>query len=348
MTQHFYSHLDFTTQDESACIEPLTNYALSHDNLSHDSFNDQSLAENNINPDDSEGTKKSFTYRSQHSTDATQLYLTEIGYSPLLSVDEEILLARQIIKGDNLARQRMISSNLRLVVNIARRYHRHHYSNSMALLDLIEEGNIGLIRAVEKFDPELGFRFSTYASWWIRQTIERAIINQTRTIRLPVHIVKELNLYLRTARELAQTMDHPPDAQDIAARLNKPVANVSCILQLNEQISTADAPLHSDSERILLDLLIDDKENNPETLAFKDSIHQNLINWLNQLSNTQRDILARRFGLLGYDAATLKDIGSEVGLTRERVQQIQAEALRQLRDILHSQGFTINMLIDDN
>ncbi|MGJ7383981.1 sigma-70 family RNA polymerase sigma factor, partial [Morganella morganii] len=149
---------------------------------------------------------------SQRVLDATQLYLGEIGFSPLLSAEEEVFFARRALRGDTAARQRMIESNLRLVVKISRRYS----NRGLALLDLIEEGNLGLIRAVEKFDPEKGFRFSTYATWWIRQTIERAIMNQTRTIRLPIHIVKELNVYLRTARELAQKLDHEPTAEEIA------------------------------------------------------------------------------------------------------------------------------------
>lgn len=150
--------------------------------------------------------------------DATQLYLGEIGFSPLLSAEEEVFFARKSLKGCDASRKRMIESNLRLVVKIARRYN----NRGLALLDLIEEGNLGLIRAVEKFDPERGFRFSTYATWWIRQTIERAIMNQTRTIRLPIHVVKELNVYLRTARELTQKLDHEPTAEEIAESLDRP------------------------------------------------------------------------------------------------------------------------------
>jgi RNA polymerase nonessential primary-like sigma factor len=158
----------------------------------------------------------------QKNLDATQLYLNEIGFSPLLSAEEEVFFARKSLKGDEAARKRMIESNLRLVVKISRRY----VNRGLALLDLIEEGNLGLIRAVEKFDPERGFRFSTYATWWIRQTIERAIMNQTRTIRLPIHVVKELNVYLRAARELSQKLDHEPTAEEIADLLDKPVADV--------------------------------------------------------------------------------------------------------------------------
>ncbi|EEV4050636.1 RNA polymerase sigma factor RpoS [Escherichia coli] len=184
---------------------------------------------------------------TQRVLDATQLYLGEIGYSPLLTAEEEVYFARRALRGDVASRRRMIESNLRLVVKIARRYG----NRGLALLDLIEEGNLGLIRAVEKFDPERGFRFSTYATWWIRQTIERAIMNQTRTIRLPIHIVKELNVYLRTARELSHKLDHEPSAEEIAEQLDKPVDDVSRMLRLNERITSVDTPLGGDSEKAL-------------------------------------------------------------------------------------------------
>ncbi|MGL4836858.1 MAG: sigma-70 family RNA polymerase sigma factor, partial [Shewanella sp.] len=179
----------------------------------------------------------------QKNLDATQLYLGEIGFSPLLSAEEEVYFSRKALKGCEKSRNRMIESNLRLVVKIARRYN----NRGLALLDLIEEGNLGLIRAVEKFDPERGFRFSTYATWWIRQTIERAIMNQTRTIRLPIHVVKELNVYLRTARELAQKLDHEPTAEEIAEKLQVSSADVSRMLKLNEKITSVDIPLGGDN-----------------------------------------------------------------------------------------------------
>ncbi len=193
---------------------------------------------------------------SAKSLDATQMYLSEIGFSPLLTAEEEVLYARRALRGDEAARKRMIESNLRLVVKISRRYS----NRGLALLDLIEEGNLGLIRAVEKFDPERGFRFSTYATWWIRQTIERALMNQTRTIRLPIHVVKELNIYLRTARELSQRLDHEPTPEEIALELDRPVDDVTKMLRLNERISSVDTPIGGDGDKALLDIL-------PETLT---------------------------------------------------------------------------------
>ncbi|OOF28757.1 RNA polymerase sigma factor RpoS [Salinivibrio sp. IB872] len=274
--------------------------------------------------------------------DATQLYLSEIGFSPLLTAEEEVLYARRALRGDEVARKRMIESNLRLVVKISRRYS----NRGLALLDLVEEGNLGLIRAVEKFDPERGFRFSTYATWWIRQTIERAIMNQTRTIRLPIHVVKELNVYLRTARELAQKLDHEPTAEDIAAQLDKPVEDVNRMLRLNERIGSVDNPIGGDSEKALLDIIADEKQDGPEHTTQDDDMKKSIVQWLQELNPKQREVLARRFGLLGHEASTLEDVGREIGLTRERVRQIQVEGLRRLRDMLTQQGLSIESLFN--
>ena len=272
--------------------------------------------------------------------DATQIYLSEIGFSPLLSAEEEVYFSRLSLKGDEPSRKRMIESNLRLVVKIARRYN----NRGLPLLDLIEEGNLGLIRAVEKFDPERGFRFSTYATWWIRQTIERAIMNQTRTIRLPIHVVKELNIYLRASRELIQKLDHEPTAEDIAQHLDKPVADVNKMLRLNERIASVDTPFAGDSDKALLDVIADEKSAGPERDLQSEDMSNNIVHWLNELNTKQREVLARRFGLLGYEAATLEDVGSEIGLTRERVRQIQVEALKRLRDILSQQNLSIETI----
>lgn len=281
---------------------------------------------------------------SSRTLDVTQLYLGEIGISPLLTAEEEVLYARRALRGDLIARKRMIESNLRLVVKISRRYN----NRGLALLDLIEEGNLGLIRAVEKFDPEKGFRFSTYATWWIRQTIERAIMNQTRTIRLPIHVVKELNVYLRTARELAQRLDHEPTAEEIAAALDKPVSDVSRMLKLNEKVSSVDTPIGGDGDKALLDVIADENDTNPETELQDSNMNASLVRWLGELNPKQREVLARRFGLLGYEASTLEHVGQEIGLTRERVRQIQVEALRRLKEIVTQQGLCVDTLFYDN
>lgn len=280
----------------------------------------------------------------QRKLDATQMYLNEIGFSPLLSAEEEVYFSRKALKGDVKARQRMIESNLRLVVKIARRYN----NRGLALLDLIEEGNLGLIRAVEKFDPERGFRFSTYATWWIRQTIERAIMNQTRTIRLPIHVVKELNIYLRAARELAQKLEHEPTAEDIAHSLDCPVDDVNRMLRLNERIASVDSPLAGDGEKGLLDIIADEAAGGPENILQDDDLRTQLMGWLDALNPKQKEVLARRFGLLGHEPATLEDVGKEIGLTRERVRQIQVEALRRLRDVMQQQGLNNESIFSED
>ena len=262
--------------------------------------------------------------------DATRLYLNEIGFSPLLSAEEEVYFGRLTRKGDAAARKRMIESNLRLVVKIARRY----LNRGLDLLDLIEEGNLGLIRAVEKFDPEKGFRFSTYATWWIRQTVERALMNQTRTIRLPVHVVKEINLYLRAARHLAQTLDHEPGPEEIADKLDVSVASV-------------DSPLGGeDSDRSLLDTIADERAQAPEGLLQNETVRRHLDHWLAQLDDKQRAVVERRYGLHGCDKVTLEEVGKELGVTRERVRQIQLIALRRLREIMKREGVHADALID--
>jgi|SRR5690554_2078122 len=272
--------------------------------------------------------------QSYRQLDATQIYLNEIGFSPLLTPEEEVYYARLARKGDEAGRKRMIESNLRLVVKIARRY----VNRGLSLLDLIEEGNLGLIRAVEKFDPERGFRFSTYATWWIRQTIERAIMNQTRTIRLPIHVVKELNVYLRAARELTQKLDHEPSPEEIAELLDKPVKDVKRMLSLNERVTSIDTPIGAGSDKSLLDTVADEAVNDPCEILQDSDLKGSIDNWLNQLTDKQQEVIARRFGLRGYQMSTLEEVGQEIGLTRERVRQIQVEALKRMREILEKQG----------
>merc|ERR1712000_741178 len=247
--------IDATPQDEVDNIE--VNENIKDDELL-DEENEKTKTETWLNQEEVSKT-----------LDATQLYLSEIGYSPLLTAEEEVHFARRALKGCEASRKRMIVSNLRLVVKIARRYN----NRGLALLDLIEEGNLGLIRAVEKFDPERGFRFSTYATWWIRQTIERAIMNQTRTIRLPIHVVKELNLYLRAARELTQKLDHEPTAEEIAELLEKPVEDVKRMLKLNERVTSIDTPLGPSSDKSILDTIADERVNDPGEELQNQDIH---------------------------------------------------------------------------
>ncbi|EJL7830110.1 RNA polymerase sigma factor RpoS [Vibrio vulnificus] len=311
-------------------------------NQMDDDFNDDiEMNEKEELSDDKVSLREDFDTNNK-SLDATQLYLGEIGFSPLLTAEEEVLYARRALRGDEAARKRMIESNLRLVVKISRRYS----NRGLALLDLIEEGNLGLIRAVEKFDPERGFRFSTYATWWIRQTIERALMNQTRTIRLPIHVVKELNIYLRTARELSQKLDHEPTAEEIAAQLDIPVDDVSKMLRLNERISSVDTPIGGDGEKALLDIIPDANNSDPEVSTQDEDMRVSLIHWLEELNPKQKEVLARRFGLLGYEPSTLEEVGQEIGLTRERVRQIQVEGLRRLREVLIKQGLNMENLFD--
>ena len=272
--------------------------------------------------------------------DATRLYLNEIGFSKLLTAEEEVFYARLAQKGDVAARRRMIECNLRLVVKIARRY----MNRGLALLDLIEEGNLGLIRAVEKFDPERGFRFSTYATWWIRQTIERAIMNQTRTIRLPIHVVKEINVYLRAARQLTQTLDHEPTAEEIADLLDRPIDEVKRMLGLNERVTSVDTPYGKDADKPLLDTIADENATDPTEHIQADDISGHLDEWLGKLNEKQREVVERRFGLHGYENSPLEQVGNELGVTRERVRQIQMDALKRLRGILEQEGFSIDTI----
>ena len=279
---------------------------------------------------------------SHQVIDATSLYLKEIGYAPLLTAAEEVFYARKLLKGDESARKRMIESNLRLVVKIARRY----VNRGLELLDLIEEGNIGLMRAVEKFDPELGYRFSTYATWWIRQTIERGLMNQTRTIRLPVHIVKELNVYVRASRKLAQRLDHAPTPEEIAEEVGKPVADVLKIFSLSERISSIDIPV-AENEKSLIETISAEGASSPERQIEGENLSEVLNKWLAQLPDKQREVLVRRFGLLHHQEETLEQVGREIGLTRERVRQIQVDALRRLRDVLRKHGLNGDVLFEE-
>ncbi|MGZ3237356.1 MAG: RNA polymerase sigma factor RpoS [Burkholderiaceae bacterium] len=270
------------------------------------------------------------------STDTTQHYLNQIGTRPLLTVTQEVHFATLAKQGNFEARQKMIEHNLRLVVSIAK----HYINRGVVLLDLIEEGNLGLMRAIDKFEPERGFRFSTYATWWIRQSIERAIMNQARTVRLPVHMVRELNQILRAKYHLEAQHHDGKDAtaEDIAHLVDRPVEDVQDILALSEHASSLDAPLDNDPQSSLMDLLQGDAADGPDSRAEHHEMTVLMRDWLAKLPDKQRIVIMRRFGLDNDDPATLEELAAEMGVTRERVRQIQQEALIKLKRALTVRG----------
>jgi len=277
---------------------------------------------------------------AKKSRDATRIYLSEIGISPLLTADEEKYFSRLAQSGDESARHRMIESNLRLVVKIARRY----LNRGLPLLDLIEEGNLGLIHAVEKFDPERGFRFSTYATWWIRQTIERAIMNQSGTVRLPIHIIKDINSCLRAARSLRQEFDKEPSTAEIARQMDRDVEDVERLMALHNRVTIRAG--NSNDETAPVDRLQAKRDAEPARCAQKDAVRRMVDQWVGQLDEKQREVVDRRFGLHGYRRATLEQIGAEIGVTRERVRQIQLDALKNLKAMMDRNGISGDVMLD--
>lgn len=276
------------------------------------------------------------------SLDSTQLYLDAIGKSPLLTAEQEVTYARSALQGDTNARARMIESNLRLVVSIAKRYQ----NRGLALLDLIEEGNLGLIHAVTKFDPERGFRFSTYATWWIRQSVERGIMNSARVVRLPVHVAKELNAYLKSVREFTQQHGESPSLEKIAKHLELPVTYVQQMHEFNEHALSLDAANTQDSGASLLDLLVDENHCDPSDVVQSANLAASLDEWVGALNKRSQEVVLRRFGLRGYDSQTLQGVGEAMGLTRERVRQIQVDALARLRQVLETNGLSSELLFN--
>jgi RNA polymerase nonessential primary-like sigma factor len=281
--------------------------------------------------------------RNAAGHDPTSLYLNEIGVANLLTSDEEKSIGRRIRQGDESARHKMIESNLRLVVKIAR----HYLNRGLPLLDLIEEGNLGLIHAVKKFDPERGFRFSTYATWWIRQTIERGIMNQARTVRLPIHIIKEINAVLRATRTLRCGRDSPPTVAEIADYLDRDVEDIERLQGLHNRVTIGSSgPGNSDDGRSLLESLPGQKAAEPAACAQKEYVHEIVDCWLFKLNDKQREVVERRFGLHGYRRLTLEEIGNEIGVTRERVRQIQIDALKNLKTMMESHGVDSEFVLD--
>jgi len=274
-------------------------------------------------------------------SDVTQLYFNDIGQNALLTVDEEVRYARLVKQGDFLSRQKMIEHNLRLVVNIAK----HYTGRGLQLLDLIEEGNLGLIHALEKFDPERGFRFSTYATWWIRQSIERAIMYQSRTIRLPVHVIKELNTVLRAMRHLETHSDCDPSPDDVAHLVDLRVEDVRRLLSLNERMTSLDAPLEIDPMLSVGESIADENTPQPDIRLENAEIETYVREWLGQLNERQRSVIERRYGLNGSEINTLEQLAQSLNLTRERVRQIQIEALASLRKILRRSGMSRETLL---
>lgn len=275
------------------------------------------------------------------SVDVTQKYLNEIGKHPLLTPEEERAVARRVRAGDFAARQIMVERNLRLVVSIAR----HYMNRGLPLLDLIEEGNLGLMHALDKFDPERGFRFSTYASWWIRQSIERAVLNQGRLVRLPVHLVRDMNTIFRQRRQFIVLNGREPTLDELAALCEKTPDAVEQLLRRGEQVRSLDQPLESGSEQTLAEIVPDDQSDDPhESFASAESVKL-LLDWVDMLPERQRQVIERRYGLRGGEPETLEVIAADLQLTRERVRQIQGEALSRLQGIIRGRQLTPDTLL---
>lgn len=262
--------------------------------------------------------------------DAVKTYLRDIRRSTLLTFKEEIMLAKKIAKGDEPSRQRMIESNLRLVVSIGKRY----MNRGLPFSDIIEEGNIGLIKAVEKYNHRKGFRFSTYASWWIRQSIERAIINQGKLIRLPVHVVERVNHYLSHLEDLVQELGREPEIGEISKKMKLPEDEIDHIQQLLRKTYSLDSPISSNKETSLRDILEDTSQVSPVNKAEGVRRREDILRWMQTLKDNERQVIILRFGLEGDEPHTLEEIGKIFGLTRERVRQIESTALRKLRSLI--------------
>ncbi|MCA9327526.1 RNA polymerase sigma factor RpoD [Candidatus Saccharibacteria bacterium] len=268
------------------------------------------------------------TYLDDIADDSVRLYLREIGKIPLLNAEEELALAKRVVAGDKDAKDQMAEANMRLVVSIAKRY----VGRGLDLLDLIQEGNTGLLRAVEKFDPDKGFKFSTYATWWIRQAITRAIADQARTIRIPVHMVETINKLLRTQRRLTQEYNREPTNAEIAKEMEIDEAKVEHIMKIKQDISSLDASIRDDEEEsVLADFIEDEDTITPEESATGQLLKEQVKDMLGALTEREQKILKLRFGLEDGKQHTLEEVGQEFSVTRERIRQIEAKALAKLR-----------------
>ncbi len=272
--------------------------------------------------------KSDTSYIDDIADDSVRLYLREIGKIPLLTAEEELALAKKVVSGDKRAKDAMAEANMRLVVSIAKRY----VGRGLDLLDLIQEGNTGLLRAVEKFDPERGFKFSTYATWWIRQAITRAIADQARTIRIPVHMVETINKLLRTQRRLTQELNREPSNEEIAAAMEMDVDKVEHIMKIKQDISSLDASVRDDEEdSVLGDFIEDEDTKTPTESASEQLLKEQVKRILGTLTEREQKILKLRFGLEDGKSHTLEEVGQEFSVTRERIRQIEAKALAKLR-----------------
>ncbi|MFZ2125474.1 MAG: RNA polymerase sigma factor RpoD [Candidatus Saccharimonadales bacterium] len=280
--------------------------------------------------EDDEETINSGQYFDDASDDSVRLYLREIGKIPLLSSEEELALAKRVIEGDKRAKDKMAEANMRLVVSIAKRYS----GRGLDFLDLIQEGNTGLLRAVEKFDPEKGFKFSTYATWWIRQAITRAIADQARTIRIPVHMVETINKLLRTQRRMTQELNREPTIEELAKELEMEPAKVEYVIKIKQDITSLDAGVGRDGEdedSVLGDFIEDGESATPEESATSQLLKEQVQSVLSTLSDREQKIVKMRFGLENGKSHTLEEVGREFAVTRERIRQIEAKALAKLR-----------------
>jgi len=284
--------------------------------------------EEDDNEESSVAKAKEVRYLDDVADDSVRLYLREIGKIPLLTAEEELALAQEVVAGDKRAKDKMAEANMRLVVSIAKRY----VGRGLDLLDLIQEGNTGLLRAVEKFDPDKGFKFSTYATWWIRQAITRAIADQARTIRIPVHMVETINKLLRTQRRLTQDLNREPTNEEIAAEMELDVEKVEHIMKIKQDISSLDASVRDDDEDSVLGDFVEDEDTvTPEESAAGQLLKEQVKDLLGSLSEREQKILRLRFGLEDGKNHTLEEVGQEFSVTRERIRQIEAKALAKLK-----------------